>query len=141
MELESLPFPLNFTQAGPGDTTPPQILGLSIEETELLGRHTVFFDVHLADDLAGIEVGNCLWLETRSVAEPAYGFVVTSPIQVSGTALDGVLRVGTVFPNGAPTGTYVVESIEACDLTWNLAKLSGSSLEAKGWDLSFENPG
>ena len=141
MELESLPFPLNFTQAGPGDTTPPQILGLSIEETELLGRHTVFFDVHLADDLAGIEVGNCLWLETRSVAEPVYGFVVTSPIQVSGTALDGVLRVGTVFPNGAPTGTYVVESIEACDLTWNLAKLSGSSLEAKGWDLSFENPG
>jgi hypothetical protein len=140
-ELESLPFPMTFTQTGPGDTTPPHILGFSIEETEQSGQHAVFFDVHVADDLAGIEVGNCLWLETRSVDQPAYGFVVTSPTQVSGTALDGVLRVGTVFPSGAPTGTYVVESIEACDLTWNKAELSGVALEAKGWDLTFENPG
>jgi hypothetical protein len=139
-ELESLPFPLTFIQTGPGDTTPPQILGLSIEETDFLGQHAVFFDVHVADDLAGIEVGNCLWLETRSVAQPAYEFAVTSPTQVSGTALDGVLRVGTVFPTGAPTGAYVVESIEACDLTWNKAELDGAALEAKDWDLTFEKP-
>ena len=140
-ELESLPFPLTFTQTGPGDTTPPQILDFSIEETDHAGQHAVFFYIHVTDDLAGIEVGNCLWLETRSVAKPAYGFVVTSPVQVSGTALDGVLRVGTVFPSKAPTGTYIVESIEACDLTWNQVELSGIALEAKGWDLTFENPG
>lgn len=140
-ELESLPFPLTFTQTGPGDTTPPQILDFSIEETDHAGQHAVFFYVHLTDDLAGIEVGNCLWLETRSVTQPTYGFVVTSPVQVSGTPLNGVLRAGTVFPSGAPTGTYVVESIEACDLTWNQVKLSGVELQTAGWDLTFENPG
>lgn len=140
-ELASLPFSKSFTQTGPGDTAPPQILGFSSEETTHAGQHAVFFDVHVADDLAGIEVGNCLWLEARSLAQPTYEFAVTSPIQTSGTALDGVLRVGTLFPDGAPTGTYAIESIEACDLTWNKAELSGAALEAKGWDLSFENPG
>jgi RTX calcium-binding nonapeptide repeat (4 copies) len=140
-ELESLPFPLSFTQTGPGDTTSPQIRGLTIEEDNSSGQHAVYFNVHVADDLAGVLVDNCLWLETRSVAQPTYTFAVTSPIMVSGTALDSVLRVGTVFPGDAPAGTYRVESIEACDLTWNLAKLSGPELEAKGWDLTFENPG
>lgn len=138
-ELASLPFPLTFTQTGPGDTTPPQILNFSIEEADHGGQHAVFFNVHVTDDLAGIEVGNCLRLGTRSVAQPTYGFGVTSPVQVSGTALDGLLRVGTVFPSGAPTGAYVVESIEACDLTWNQVELSGIALEAKGWDVTFEN--
>ncbi len=140
-ELEALPFPQSFTQTGPGDTAPPQILDLSIEEkTDSWGRHASF-NVRVADDLAGIEAGRCFQLATRSVAQPAFEFDMFSPVQVSGTALDGVLRAGRVFADGAPTGTYVVESIEACDLTWNRAKLSGAALEAKGWDLTFENPG
>jgi hypothetical protein len=49
--------------------------------------------------------------------------------------------MGRLFPDGAPSGTYEIESIEACDLTWNLAKLSGAALKAKGWDLTFENTG
>jgi hypothetical protein len=48
-ELGSLPFPQSFTQIGPGDTTPPQILGLSIEETDHSGQHAVFFNVRVAD--------------------------------------------------------------------------------------------
>lgn len=139
-ELDSLPFPQSFTQIGPGDTTPPQILSLSIEETDHGGRPAVYFKVHVTDDLAGIEVGNCVWIEARSVAQPSFELVVTSPIQVSGDALGGVLQVGTLFPDDAPTGTYAIESIEACDLTWNVAKLSGAALEAKGWDLTFEKP-
>ena len=121
--------------------TPPEIRGLSIEETESSGWPLVYFYVHVTDDLAGTELGNCLSIKVRSVANPGYGFGVTSPVLVSGTPLDGVLKAGSFFPDGAPTGTYEVESIEACDVTWNLAKLSGAALEAKGWDLTFENPG
>ncbi|HET6997600.1 MAG TPA: hypothetical protein VFI03_03340 [Solirubrobacterales bacterium] len=140
-ELESLPFPQNFIQTGPGDTTPPNIVGLSIDEEVLSGQPVVYFNVHVTDDLVGVEMGNCLWLEVHSVADPGFGFVVTSPVQVSGNSLDVILRAGRFFPDGAPTGAYVVDSIEACDLTWNIAKLSGAALDAKGWDLTFQNPG
>jgi hypothetical protein len=140
-ELSSLPFPQSFTQTGPGDSTPPEILGLSIEETEYSGQPVIYFYVHVTDDLAGTELGNCLSIQVRSLANPGYGFGVTAPVLVSGTPLNGVLKAGTLFPDGAPTGAYAVESIEACDVTWNLAKLSGAALEAKGWDLTFENPG
>jgi hypothetical protein len=141
-EVESLPYGTTFAQVGPGDSTPPQILGLSIEEVSSAGRHEIYFDVHLRDDLVGLSLENaCLWLEAHSLAEPSYHFAITSPMQISGNALDGVMRVGTTFDPEAPLGTYVIDSIEACDLAWNLTKLSGAALEAKGWDLSFENPG
>ncbi|HEY8083288.1 MAG TPA: calcium-binding protein [Solirubrobacterales bacterium] len=140
-DLEPLGFPLTFTQTGPGDTTPPQILGLSIEETAFSGQPFVYFYVHLSDDLSGIAVENfCLSLKSRSLVKPSYEMGITSPVQVSGTALDGVLRVGTTFPQAAPTGTYALTSIEACDEARNPTELSGAALEGKGWDLTFENP-
>ena len=141
-EVESIPFSTAFTQSGPGDTTPPGILGLSIDEAFVSGRHVVYFDVHLIDDLAGINArDNCLWLVARSLAQPTYTFVVTSPTEISGTALDGVLRMSATFADAAPIGAYEVESLEACDLTWNLTTLSGATLEGKGFDLTFVNPG
>lgn len=139
-DLEPLGFPLAFTQTGPGDTTPPLIFGLSIEEADFSGRPVVYFNVHLGDDLSGIAVNNCFSLMSRSLTEPSYRLGITSPVQVVGHALDSVLRVNTLFPEAAPTGTYELISIQACDETWNITELSGAALEGKGWDLTFENP-
>jgi hypothetical protein len=139
-ELEGL----GFIQTGPGDTTPPSILGLTISPQVLhtdQGSSTVNFDEHLADDLSGINSdANCGgWVEYQSEAEPSFRGVATPPIRISGDDLDGVLRVSVALPTTAPLGTYAVTGISTCDRAFNTVELKGAQLEAKGWDLTFEN--
>lgn len=43
------------------------------------------------------------------------------------------------LPNTAPFGTYEVTGIETCDRAFNSTRLAGPALQAKGWDLTFEN--
>jgi hypothetical protein len=143
-ELEVLGFSPGFIQTGPGDTTPPSILGLTISPQVLhagQGSSTVNFDEHLADDLSGINSdANCGgWVEYQSEAEPSFHGVATPPIRISGDDLDGVLRVSTALPTTAPLGTYDVTGISTCDRAFNTAELDSAQLEAKGWDLTFEN--
>ncbi|MET0306535.1 MAG: hypothetical protein ABW196_09960 [Solirubrobacterales bacterium] len=142
-ELEADGFPLGFTQSGAGDLTPPQILGLTISPQVIHSSQgdSIAFDARLGDDLSGIDPGeSCsLWLTYRSVAEPSYEKVATGLIWLSGDDSDGVLRAARIFEKDAPLGTYVVTSISTCDRAYNLTELSGPQLEAKGWDLSFEN--
>lgn len=143
-ELEALGFSPGFTQTGPGDTTPPSILGLTISPQVLhagQGSSTVDFDEHLADDLSGIDSdANCGgWVEYQSEAEPSFRGVATPPVRISGDDLDGVLRVATALPTTAPLGTYAVTGISTCDRAFNTAELDSAQLEATGWDLTFEN--
>jgi hypothetical protein len=143
-DLETVGFTVGFSVTGVGDTTPPQILGLSFKPTILhaaKGDSAISFEVHLADDLSGIRLDNWgLELSFQSLANPSYSENVVSPgLQIAGNDLDGVLWLGTVLPPTAPLGTYVVTSIHAWDRAFNDTELSGSALEAKGWDLSFEN--
>jgi len=143
-ELEARGFPVTFDQTGPGDTTPPSILGLQISPQALhagKGESTVNFDVHLADNLSGINSDhNCSgWVEYQSLAQPSFQGTATPGFPLSGDDLDGVLRVATSLPNTAPFGTYEVTGIETCDRAFNSTQLSGPALQAKGWDLTFEN--
>ena len=55
-EIEGMGFPVTFTETGPGDTTPPEVTDFWMEPTTLRASHgerTIFFYVHVVDDLSG----------------------------------------------------------------------------------------
>jgi hypothetical protein len=142
-ELEARGFPAAFEQTAPGDTTPPPIAGLQISPQVMhvgSGESTVNFDVHLVDDLSGINSdANCGgWIEIESTVDPSFSWVGTPGFRLSGDDLDGVIRIATGLGSPSPFGTYEVTGISTCDRAFNTTELTGSALKAKGWDLTFE---
>jgi hypothetical protein len=147
-ELESLGFPIDFVETGEGDTTPPEILGLSHEQDVLHTRHgdrTITFLMHVRDDLSGFgEWPDEGWSEQsvsfREPGEPtSWDWTGTAPRLVSGTVLDGTWEIEVTLPEDAPAGTYDITYVSATDLAANQRLLHGSSLAGEGWDLTFEN--
>jgi hypothetical protein len=53
--------------------------------------------------------------------------------------LDGEWELETELPSGAPVGQYPITYVSATDLAGNQTLLTGAALEAKPWDLSFQN--
>jgi RTX calcium-binding nonapeptide repeat (4 copies) len=142
-DLEARGLQVSFEQTAPGDSTPPTIAGLEISPQVIhagSSESTVNFDVHLIDDLSGINSDlNCGgWIEIESTADPSFGWVGTPGFRLSGDDLDGVTRIATGPGSPAPFGTYEVTGISTCDRAFNMTELTGSALKAKGWDLTFE---
>jgi hypothetical protein len=147
-ELETMGFPLSFTQEGPGDTTPPEILDWWMEPEELhaaTAEGTIKFFVHVLDDLTGI--GDWaespypnVWVGFEWPGSPS-GTEMTghAPVRQSGTAPDGIWRLEWTIPSNAPTGEYNVIWLGATDMAGNEIFLNRAELESRGWDLTFTN--
>lgn len=147
-ELEERGFPTEFVETGPGDTTPPEILGFWLEPAILhaaSGEATVYFYTHVRDDDTGFgewpdEGYSDIQVSLRPPDNP--GTFSTSgrvPELISGTTLDGVWRQERTIEEDAPTGTYEVSWLAAEDRAGNRFLLDGPELESKNWGLSFEN--
>lgn len=146
-ELEDLGYPVEFKQAGAGDTTPPQIVDFWMSPGTLQssrGNGAIQLFIRVKDDLSGVgESADSVFERLRVDIEPPHAsewwLTDGGMTQVSGSELDGVWRFENILPADAETGTWTVPAIEATDRAGNETLLRGSELEATGWDLTFEN--
>jgi hypothetical protein len=147
-QLEELGFPLEFLQAGPGDTTPPEILDFWFEPSTLrtaAGNRTIFFYTHVRDDLSGFGQ----WPETglsgvRTGFEPPgdwdeFSTSGTVPKLVSGSELDGIWREEVELEADSVPGEYEITYVGATDRAGNDLLLKRAEIESSGWPDSFIN--
>lgn len=147
-ELEELGFPLEFLQAGPGDTTPPEIVDFWFEPPRLqtsAGNRTIFFYTHVRDDLSGLGP----WPETglsgvRTGFEPPgdwgeFGTTGTVPQLISGSGIDGVWREEVELEADSAPGEYEITYAGATDRAGNDLLLKRAEIESRGWPDSFIN--
>lgn len=143
-ELEARGYPLSFEVTGSGDTTPPEILGVSVSpETIPASGGTVESLIHVRDDLSGLGT----WPEQGlsdvydSFAWPPHDgptqWTGEAPRLVSGTDLDGTWRVITTLDGEAPAGRYSLQWVGAYDRAGNGGPTYLPELEARGWALGF----
>jgi RTX calcium-binding nonapeptide repeat (4 copies) len=143
-ELEALGFPLSFEVTGPGDTTPPEIVGASlIPPTIPAAGGTIEALVHVRDDLSGFaQFPNAgfsdIYLGFDWPGDPETTQTTgRAPELVAGTLLDGTWKLVTTFGPDAPAGRYGLGWIGAYDLAGNGGPVYGDELEARGWNLGF----
>lgn len=147
-EIEDMGFPVTFTETGPGDVTGPEVTDFWMKPTTLRASHgerTIFFYVHVKDDLSGFG----LWPDTgfsnvRVDFEPPgewheFESTGTVPQLISGTVLDGIWRSETVVEAAAPVGEYVINYVAATDLAGWTSSLDTTELETAGLPTSFVN--
>jgi hypothetical protein len=147
-ELEELGYPVEFVQTGAGDTTPPEIVDLWFEPSQLqtsAGARTIVFYTHARDDLTGFgQFPNEGFSRISTDFEPPgdWGEFSTSgggPQLVSGTELDGVWRQVVVLEPNSPAGVYELTYAAATDRAGNALLLKRADIEAAGWPSSFVN--
>jgi RTX calcium-binding nonapeptide repeat (4 copies) len=143
-ELEALGFPTEFEVTGPGDTTPPEIVDVSMSPTTIpAAGGTVVTYVHVRDDLSGFGEWPDEGFSSVSVsfAWPRFeGILVTTgraPELVSGNALDGTWKIETTFPATDPAGEYSLQYVGAYDRAENGGPMNQTELEAHGWEFAF----
>lgn len=146
-ELEELGYPVDFLQAGAGDTTPPEILDFWFQPSKLrtsAGVRTIFFYTHVHDDLSGFGQ----WPDTglsgvrTGFDPPGVGGFNTSgtvPKLISGSELDGVWREEVVLDADSPPGEYEIDYAGATDRAGNDLLLKRAEIESSGWPDSFIN--
>jgi len=143
-ELEALGLPTEFEATGPGDTTPPQIVGVTMATPTIPAEGgNVITYVHVRDDLSGLgdwpdEGFSQVYLsfDPPPHIEPieTTGHVAE---QVSGNDLDGTWKFETDYPAGAPAGYYPLEYVGVYDRADNGGPLVRAELEARGLETGF----
>jgi RTX calcium-binding nonapeptide repeat (4 copies) len=143
-ELEERGFQTEFEVAGPGDTTAPEILGVTLEPATIpAAGGTVVAYVHVRDDLAGFgEWPNKFFSDIYlAFGWPAHEGPTETTGEgaelVSGDDLDGTWKLEANFAAAAPAGYYPVEGVGAYDRAGNGGPLRAEELEARGWHLGF----
>jgi hypothetical protein len=142
-ELEARGFPIQFEATGPGDTTPPEIVGVRMEPSTIPADGTVTTYVHVRDDLSGfgqwpdegfseVYVGWDWPDVTNSIEMTGH-----APELISGDALDGTWKIETTFLPIDPPGAYTLAGVGAYDRAMNGGPMRQPELEAHGWDLGF----
>ena len=147
-ELEELGYPTEFFETGSGDTTPPEIVDFWLEPKTLrasAGEATVSYYVHVRD----ADTGFGEWPDKAhssidvSFDPPGHPGEWSSsgrvPELVSGTTHDGVWRGEMTLEADGPVGEYEVEWLSATDRAGNRLLIKHPELEARPWDLTFEN--
>ncbi|HWH21523.1 MAG TPA: hypothetical protein VN671_13385 [Solirubrobacterales bacterium] len=143
-ELEALGFPTEFEATAPGDTTPPEIVGVSVATPTIpAAGGTVITYVHVHDDLSGFGT----W-PNQGFSEVYLSYdwpphsgrtETTGRVEelVSGDSLDGTWKIETTFAADAPAGQYPLEYVGAYDRAENGGPMDRAELEARGWDAGF----
>jgi hypothetical protein len=148
--LEDQGLPGGVTQAGPADTTPPEIASFSIEPQVIhtaAGDRKITVEIGIEDDWSGVNAGLDPVSSLRFQLTPpnwpvSWGSSGSAPVLVTGTFQDGTWQMNRVLEEDAGFGTWTVRWISATDRAGNTTRLEDGSLEdfeAEGWDLSFEN--
>ena len=112
------------------DVSPPQLLALSIEPTEVdtgAEAQTVTVTTHITDDLSGVVGGS---LEFRS---PNGQFATGGLSLISGTANDGTYRSGVRFERFSEAGVWSLNQVYIEDKLGNRLILNRGQIEELGF--------
>jgi Ca2+-binding RTX toxin-like protein len=138
-ELSGDLFPATFDQTAPGDETAPTLTSFSLNPSQInttASAQSVDFDVHLSDDLAGVDLAT-----TRLVVTAPNGAVQQLSLQLdSGTLTDGDFSATLNVPQGAIPGTWAL-SLVLVDGAENTEQWTASELQAASFPSSFTNVG
>jgi len=144
-ELDEAGFETEFLLAAGADTTPPEILGFSLDRTTVdpAADEEIEVQIHVRDDLSGFaekpfkEPSDIsLEIDPDFPSEWGVGWGGRGLVLESGSLLDGTWSRTVRLEDAAPSGTYGLE-IWAEDRAGNRTTLTAAQLEAKGWPHSF----
>ncbi len=138
-QLSSL-FPsivVNVTNSGTPDVNPPTIgVGKILTPTVSLGGSSPYFAARLpvADDVSGVTI------VSLGIAPPAGSTIyvnassnITLPVQ------KGVVTIAGMLPAGATTGTYIINSLYACDAAQNcLSEMTSAEIQKALGSTTFQ---
>ena len=115
-QLAALGLPSSIEQTGPGDSEAPQLRSFSLSTNAVdttTDAHTVYADLHITDDLAGLQV------VTVTLTNPHTNKRITAQAQaedrIGGSVTDGDYRLALDFPAGTATGDWTVDDVFLMD--------------------------
>jgi hypothetical protein len=114
------------------DTTPPQLVSLSIAPTAVdvtLAAATVGITTRVTDDLSGVQFV-CAALRSPSGTQTTNTNCVG---RTSGTALDGTYLVNLSIPRFSAAGTWNPDSLQLRDNAGNFLFLTTANLQSRGF--------
>ena len=124
------------------DTTPPNLVGLSITPTALnvtSSAQTITISLTLTDDLSGVTFGYPFFYNEFSLVSPSGKQTITltnggaSFQLVAGTTLSGVWQQTLTIPQFSEAGAWKIDSIRVPDVAQNVLALTTAQLSAMGF--------
>jgi RTX calcium-binding nonapeptide repeat (4 copies) len=142
--LAAAGLPSAVEQVGPGDVAAPELRSISLDAPASVdtstGTRTVYANLHITDDLAGLMYG-WVWLTNPLTSHRVGGYVEIAE-RVSGTPTDGVYRVAIPMEPDTARGTWTVTSVELRDTTYHDAALDAAAVADRATGgLSVEQTG
>lgn len=124
--------------SNPQDITAPSLTQFSFAPATIdtsAASQSVKVTLRIADDIAGFEFGNFLFLSPSGQQVNSGGY--NSSSRISGNALDGVYEVTTTFPQFSEVGTWHVIQVFLRDAVGNSVVLNETDLITRGFPASL----
>ena len=111
-----------------GDTTPPELVSISLNKYEFTVGDTIILTLDINETESGLNVNQCsiLFSEKEKHGGHLNGIVKLRQSETQENLFYGELEL---TENSAPTGTYVVYSVNLCDLSDNSSSFRNPSLD------------
>jgi hypothetical protein len=117
-----------INQTGDGDTTPPQLISVSVSPASVdtsLAAATLAMSARITDDMAGVSDGLGIAASQVVLRGPTGAHHARATLDAShranGDALDSLFTVTVTLPRWSEQGTWSVESVELVDQVGNRA--------------------
>ncbi len=124
-------------QTCPGDTSPPQVTGVTLAPETLDtsgGPRNVVVDVHATDNLSGVASLQA------TLSSGGQSQTASASLQSGGTTLTGIWQATITLPRWSRQGTWLL-SLTATDAVGNSVSLSPTQIEALGLPHSIDQSG
>lgn len=138
-DLLSRGFPAHLQViSNPQDITAPSLTQFSFAPATIdtsTASQSVTLTLRIADDIAGFDFGNFLFLSPSGQQVNSGGY--NHPNRISGTALDGIYEVTTTFPQFSEVGTWRVIQVFLRDKVGNTVVLGETDLVTRGFPTTL----
>lgn len=124
--------------SNPQDITAPNLTQFSFAPATIdtsTASQSVKLTLRIADDIAGFDFGNFLFLSPSGQQVNSGGY--NSSNRISGDAFDGVYEVTTTFPQFSEVGTWHIIQVFLRDTVGNSAIFNETDLVTRGFPASL----
>jgi len=124
--------------SNPQDITAPSLTQFSFAPATIdtsAASQSVKVTLRIADDIAGFDFGNFLFLSPSGQQVNSGGY--NNPNRISGNAFDGVYEVTTIFPQFSEVGTWHVIQVFLRDAVGNSVVLNETDLVTRGFPATL----
>ncbi len=136
-QLSASGYTSSIEQTCAGDTSPPQVKGVTLEPATVDtsgNSQSIVIDVHATDDLSGVASLQA------TLSDGGQSQSASASLQAGGTTLDGTWQATITLPRWSRQGTWQL-SLTATDRVGNSVSLSSSQIEALGLPHSITQSG